>query len=307
MQHYSSKFFMWHPIIAPDTSTDLIIIDRGNRAVRGDTLLVCKRQAIKQLITSRFNVGKTTIDNMFKRLHTGRASPFLVVTPLEARILKVHHAIDRGAANTTLVPWPLLHKVLVRLEAISPELEASFQRIHEWGVGDLVRLGECQEEEDEDECQQTVVPSLPTPAPRLQLPTTLPAVDPSVLGRTKQRYGLKSVAPHLLHEFPLKGQLQALRDWLTGGVRMNRPARLQLASSNSHTWASVEKDVTLFLGYAFTNHEQAPVELQAYRDAFTTAFVPFLSFLDARKIEGGTMQGACLTGKYHWQIIMQHS
>lgn len=129
-----------------------------------------------------------------------------------------------------------------------------------------------------------------------EVPTELPRLNLTQAELHIPHYTLSKIAP-LLWEGSLATEVGGdFYNYLTAPFILDRPSKLQLKSTNSNTWRNVKSSIGQFMGFAhlYMGHEQPRLAL--YRDHFQT-FLAYVSFLEAREVEGVAFYTACSTAK----------
>lgn len=194
-----SEFYAWSPDRGAGLPPCKLVL-----VVRGTVKLLAMKEAYTLLVEASTSVSRQCFVDNLQAASCRRASPMKQVSPQEARVLRQHGCYDATSARARLVTATLVHRALSRLQALPPQLAASFKELFATGYKHLPRLSPHQTKHPAGEggSQQGQAPSMPTQLPVLNLP----AAELNVA-----RYGLKSIAPALLDSLPLQEELANLR------------------------------------------------------------------------------------------------
>jgi len=145
------SFYVWRPNMpAGAPPAELVLVARGK------LLLVAKKEAQELLVSSCFRISKTVFELARTKAYTRGKSPFKRASPSEARVL-LRHGCYKSAGGMVLFSAHVLRRGLISLEALSPELDASFRELFASGPAHLQRLSATQLAEGEEVRHATVV------------------------------------------------------------------------------------------------------------------------------------------------------
>ena len=130
--------------------------------------------------------------------------------------------------------------------------------------------------------------------PTTRLPVTLPAANVPASALKAPKYGLETVAPHLVEPgTSLSQQLAELEAWSRAPLRLDRPTEFK-PMLQERSWAVVDYSIKQYLGFLYTHHRPiVSLSLGLYSELFGPGFMRFLGFLKARKVHGGTFTQHC--------------
>ena len=264
-----------------------------------------------------------------QNVHTSKkTSPFKPAQPADLRVIKKHS--PKVKARTTclsLCSLKLVHRALVRLQALTPQLTAEFQQLFDRSCH-LQKLSVHQLDPNQEAMQvgrqkfllklvlitdicicsrscniSIILLTCLYSSQRMVQPLPAPAAVPHVLPKlpltSKQifvgQYGLSVVAPALVNSPPLVQDLEGLLAYLQADFVLNRPPKVRLGT-NGGTWAGKKSLVHGFMGFLYEHYHHVPLRLSSYRDHFQ-AFTSFISFLNSRLVEGAYFYNHCNMGE----------
>jgi len=173
--------------------------------VRGEVKLLGFKEAYELLVQASTSISTKGFGDNLKAASCRTSSPMKPVSQLEGRVLKQHGCYTGTTTSQfRLVTVRVVHRALSRLQALTPQLAASFKELDAAGYKHLPRLSPHQiKPQAEGQGNQ--------PAPHSSMPTQLPALNLTAAELHVPRYGLKSTAPALMDSMPLQEELVKLR------------------------------------------------------------------------------------------------
>lgn len=280
-----SRFYLWDPEVVEGVERARIIL-----ILRGVITYTPAKLAWAQLVAPAFQVSWRSFEGDLHRVQTGKRSPYYNAEPAELRVIRKHTdgPHKQHLAQINLVSIRVLHRALLRRQVIpeARQLQAAFDLFFRTGVNELRQLPATQLQAQALRASNNTSTEVPLELPRLHLTQAELHIP---------HYTLAVVAPRLW-EGTLAVEIQGLNAYLTASFILDRPAKVQLKSTNATTWTNITRSIGQFMGFAHLYRAHDNTRLTLYRDHFQS-FLAFISFLIDRKLEGSNFYVACSTAK----------